>query len=207
VKQLVSDGLVDPDRIGIIGFSQSCFYAMETLTTGSLHIKAASVTGCGALESYVQFILFMTDRTVDTNAPAFEANSVIGAAPFGKGLQQWLKRSPGFNLDRITSPLLVATQGSQNVLSMWEWYAGVLYLHKPVELVLFTVGEHVFTNPAARMASQGGSVDWFRFWLKDEEDSDPRKVGQYKRWRDLRKMQAENDAKDKAAKEKAAAPN
>src|SRR5205807_50835 len=42
--QLVSEGLVDPEKIGIIGFSRSCFYVMETLTTGTLPIKAASIT-------------------------------------------------------------------------------------------------------------------------------------------------------------------
>jgi hypothetical protein len=46
-----------------------------------------------------------------------------------------------------------------------------------------------------RMASQGGSVDWFRFWLQGYEDPDPAKAGQYKRWRELRKLQAENDKK------------
>ena len=34
-NQLISEGLVDPERIGIIGFSRTCFYVMETLTTGS----------------------------------------------------------------------------------------------------------------------------------------------------------------------------
>jgi hypothetical protein len=28
-------------------------------------------------------------------------------------------------------------------------------------------------------------VDWFRFWLKNEEDPDPAKAEQYKRWREL----------------------
>ena len=58
---------------------------------------------------------------------------------------------------------------------------------------MLNTDEHVLTNPAVRMASQGGSVDWFRFWLKDEEDSDPAKAEQYKRWRELRKMQEAND--------------
>lgn len=44
VSRLVSEGLVDPERIGIIGFSRSCYYVMEALTTSSLHINAASVT-------------------------------------------------------------------------------------------------------------------------------------------------------------------
>jgi len=86
---------------------------------------------------------------------------------------------------------------------MWEPYAGLRYLQKPVDLLMLNTDEHLLTNPAIRMASQGGAVDWFRFWLQDYEDTDPVKVEQYKRWRELRKMQAENDAKDKTAKEPA----
>ena len=49
-------------------------------------------------------------------------------------------------------------------------------LHKPVDLVMLNTDEHVLTNPAVRMASQGGSVDWFRFWLKDERIPTPPKL-------------------------------
>jgi len=59
--------------------------------------------------------------------------------------------------------------------------------------------EHVLTNPAVRMASQGGSVDWFRFWLQDYEDPDPTKTEQYARWRELRKLQEESEKKSPAA--------
>ena len=34
-NQLVSDGLVDREKIGIIGFSRTCFSVMEMLTTSS----------------------------------------------------------------------------------------------------------------------------------------------------------------------------
>jgi hypothetical protein len=51
-------------------------------------------------------------------------------------------------------------------------------------------------KPRERLVAQQGLVDWFLFWLKDEEDPDPAKAEQYARWRELRKMQAENDAKD-----------
>ena len=39
------------------------------------------------------------------------------------------------------------------------------------------------------MISQQGNVDWFCFWLEDEEDPDPIKAEQYKRWRELRGLQ------------------
>ena len=69
---------------------------------------------------------------------------------------------------------------------MWEPYAALRYLSKPVDLIVLKDAEHILSNPAARMASQGGTVDWFRFWLQDYEDSDPAKVEQYKRWETLR---------------------
>jgi hypothetical protein len=62
-------------------------------------------------------------------------------------------------------------------------------------------------KPWERIVSQQGLVDWFRFWLKREEDPDPAKAKQYPRWRGLKKLQDENDAKDKAAREKPAALN
>jgi dipeptidyl aminopeptidase/acylaminoacyl peptidase len=184
-SQLVAEGLVDPEKIGIVGFSRTCFYVMETLTTGSLHLKAASITD-GFMVDYLQYLLW--DNST-------ESDPMIGAKPFGEGLQQWLKRSPGFNLDKVNAPLLVVGRGPWGVLGMWQPYIGLRYLHKPVDLVMLNTDEHVLSNPAVRMASQGGSVDWFRFWLQEYEDPDPAKADQYKRWRELRKMQAENESR------------
>jgi dipeptidyl aminopeptidase/acylaminoacyl peptidase len=182
VNQLVSEGLVDPERIAIIGFSRTCFYVMEALTASSLHFKAALITD-GLMATYLQYI-----TTIDAfeNEIPRQFDSMIGASPFGEGLQQWLKRSPAFNVDKITAPLLVVAEGRSSLLFMWEPYAGLRYLHRPVDLIILNMDEHVLTNPAVRLASQGGSVDWFRFWLKDEEDVDPAKAEQYARWRKLR---------------------
>jgi len=60
---------------------------------------------------------------------------------------------------------------------------------------MINTDEHVITNPVERLASQGLSVDWFRFWLQGYEDPDPAKTEQYKRWRELRALQAENEKK------------
>ena len=58
---------------------------------------------------------------------------------------------------------------------------------------LLNSDDHVLTNPVARMASQGGSVDWFRFWLQGYEDPNPTKADRYKRWRELKTLQVENE--------------
>jgi dipeptidyl aminopeptidase/acylaminoacyl peptidase len=184
-RKLIADGAVDPENIGIIGFSRTCYYVMHMLTTNSLHFKAASITD-GVMMDYFLYML----------APSEEPERVIGAKPFGEGRQEWLKHSPSFNLDKVSTPLLVnALSGRAGALVMWSPYSELHYLHKPVELMVFNDPEHVLSNPAARMASQGGSVDWFRFWLQGYEDPDPVKAEQYKRWRELKRMQGENDKK------------
>jgi len=60
-------------------------------------------------------------------------------------------------------------------------------------------GAHILQNPAQRLASQGASVDWFCFCLKDEEDQSTAKAEQYMRWRELRKLQQQNSKKPQAS--------
>jgi dipeptidyl aminopeptidase/acylaminoacyl peptidase len=180
VEQLTADGLVDPERVGIIGFSRTCFYVLEALTTSTLHFKAASITD-GVNEGYLQYIL---DVDSSGGFVARDADATIAAQPFGVGLLRWLQRSPEFNMDKITTPLQVVALGRRSVLSMWEPYATLRYLKKPVDLVVLNSAEHILTNPAARMASQNGTIDWLRFWLQDYVD--PAKVEQYKSWETMR---------------------
>jgi dipeptidyl aminopeptidase/acylaminoacyl peptidase len=191
VGKLVADGLVDPDRLGIIGFSRTCYHVLEALTASTLHFKAASITD-GVNVGYLQYL---TGVDAGGNAFAHEFDAMIGARPFGDGLQQWLKRSPEFNITKITTPLQVVALDPSSVLGMWEPYAALRYLGKPVDLIVLGDGTHILTNPGDRMASQGGTVDWFRFWLTGQEDADPAKKEQYARWRELRKLQEENEKK------------
>jgi len=54
--------------------------------------------------------------------------------------------------------------------------AALRALKKPRSWLLLNTDEHVLTNPAMRLASQGGSVDLFRFGLQDYERPDPDKA-------------------------------
>jgi dipeptidyl aminopeptidase/acylaminoacyl peptidase len=182
-KQLVADTLVDPNNIGLIGFSRSCFYVLETLTRSSYPFKAALI-GDGVTYGYLEYVLWPSP---------LKTESVIGAAPFGVGLQKWFELSPGFNLDKVKPPVMVVAHGRISTLSMWEPYALLYSMKKPVDLVMLKTDEHVVTNPVERVASQTLSVDWFRFWLQGYEDPDPAKTEQYRRWHELKKMQAENE--------------
>jgi hypothetical protein len=184
VKQLVSDGLVEPDRIGIVGFSRTCYYTLEAITTSKIHFGAASITD-GIDIGYWQYIL-------DDKIYSPDFISAIGAAPSGEGLQQWIRRSPEFRMHKVTTPLLVVGVGQAGMLSEWGAYSTLWHMDKPVDLIELKEGTHPLTNPAQRLVSQGSTVDWMCFWLLGEEDPDPAKKERYARWQRLRELQEQS---------------
>ena len=186
IARLTSEGLVDPDKIGIIGFSRSCYHVESALIKHPRRFAAAAIAD-GVDESYLQSLLF----------PALqkEGEAIYGAKPFGEGLRTWVDRAPGFHLDRIQTPLRIEAISPMSVLGEWELYSSLRTQKKPVDLIYIPDGQHTLQKPLDRMASQQGNVDWFRFWLNGEEDPDPGKARQYARWRELRALHEENQKK------------
>ena len=84
------------------------------------------------------------------------------------------------------------------MLGSWEWYSCLQRLEKPVDFIYLPDAAHILVRPSDRMVSQQGTLDWFRFWLQGYEDPDPVKAEQYKRWRELRKLD-EKDRQSRAA--------
>jgi dipeptidyl aminopeptidase/acylaminoacyl peptidase len=189
IDYLDQKGVIDRDRVGLIGFSQTCLYVQYTLTHSKYKI-AAAVAADGIDGGYFQYMAFAN------SSPYMESirEGLIGAPPFGGGLRLWLDRSPGFLLDRVKTPILIQAIRATSLPDEWEWFAGLSRLNKPVDFVYIPSGYHILQKPWDRMVSQQGDVDWFRFWLKGEEDPDPAKAGQYTRWNSLRVL-ANQDSK------------
>jgi dipeptidyl aminopeptidase/acylaminoacyl peptidase len=180
IDDLDAKGLIDRQRVGIIGFSRTCLFVQYMLTHSTYHLAAASVTD-GMDGGYFQYLLLFSQFGWSNPNEA-----INGGVPWGKGLDSWFRRSPGFNVDKVQTPVRIMAENPSVALFEWEWHAALLRLHKPVEMVMTRNGEHILQKPWERMVSQQGNVDWFAFWLKREEDPDPAKARQYLRWRKLR---------------------
>jgi len=191
IDLLTSEELIDPARVGIIGFSRTGYHVEGALIKDPARFAAATIAD-GNDESYLQYL----ENSVDGTDRTPEEEVIHGTKPFGTGLKAWTKEAPDFNLDKIRAPLLLeATSGIASVLGEWEIYASLRLQGKPVDLISYPDGEHVLRKPLERLASQQGNVDWFRFWLKGEEDPDPAKAAQYARWRELHRLQEQNGKK------------
>ncbi len=184
IEYLDQKGLIDSRRVGLIGFSRTGLYVRYAVTHSKYHFAAASVMDATD-GGYFQYLASF--NVAPGWAESYER--LNGGLPYGQGLSSWMKNSPGFNIDRVQTPFrIVAPRSSSSVLSEWEWFAALTRLGKPVELVVLEDGVHILQKPWDRIVSQQGNVDWFAFWLKGEEDSDPSKAEQYARWREMREQ-------------------
>lgn len=179
IDYLDGRGLIDRDRVGIIGFSRTVFHVEYTLTHSKYHITAATVAD-GFDGGYLNSILWGGQEE--------NYSSVIGGPPVGASLRLWLRNSPGFNLDNVTAVVRMEDYGSIGPLEGWEWFSGLLNLAKPVDFVWLPFGTHLLVKPWERFASLQGNVDWFAFWLKREEARSQSNTRQYDRWEELRTL-------------------
>lgn len=188
IAELDRRQLIDPARVGLVGFSRNGFYVEYTLTH-SEHPFAAAISADNWDPSYFQQTLVMANVAA--------ASATHGAEPFGEGLAAWLERAPGFSADRITSPLLMIEQSSGlfGVFTRWETYSRLRHLRRPVEFYVMPDadrhGAHNTQNPGQILAVMERATDWFDFWLNGREDPDPARSEQYEGWRRLRALQAE----------------
>lgn len=184
INLLDSEGLIDRDRVGIVGFSRTVSMVAYTLTHSRYRFAAASLVD-GVDAGYFQEIAYPDI--------AWDFDRIYGgAAPFGPGLTSWLKECPSFSLENVNAPVRLLALSPSGILTQWEWYAALALQKKPVEYdFLPDEGDgdnHLLVKPWEREIAQQGLLDWFVFWLKGEEDFDPSKRDQYARWRKLREL-------------------
>jgi hypothetical protein len=183
--QLSSSGLVDRDKVALAGFSLNGYWVEYTLEHSSFPF-AAAVAADNYDASYIQSAL-SNWRTDD--------EQVNGASAFGAGLQEWLKRAPGFNAERIHTPLRIIGQsgGILMIIAEWEMFSRLRHLHKPVDLYMMPDANkypsHTPQNPRQIMAIQEAVIDWLSYWLTGREDPNPAKRAQYARWHAFRASQ------------------
>lgn len=191
IRNLSAQGLIDPSKVGIIGFSRTGWYVEFMLTQSSFHFAAASVADNVEYSLGEYWLL---------NEASSGYDNIYGGSPYGPALKNWIRYSVSFNLDKIHTPLLTELMGhgvSDDVpgqippplAARYETLVGLAKLDRPSELYFFPNQGHQPDAPEARMESLQQNIDWFRFWLQGYEDPDPKRTEQYARWRRLRKEQ------------------
>jgi hypothetical protein len=179
VESLSDVGLIDRSKVGVVGFSWTCWYVVNALIKEPKLFSAATIAD-GLDNSYMQYLL-----TVDDPDLQAQMERIRGTSPFGVGLRRWIDQAPGFNLEQVQTPVRIEAMNPMSVLQEWELYSSLRSQNKAVDMIYFTQGTHIHQKPLERLESQQGDVDWFRFWLQSYIDPDPAKRAQFERWRKI----------------------
>ena len=211
VDALDRNGLIDRNKVGIIGFSRTGWYTEFLLAHARTHYAAATVAD-NVQYSVGEYWLNHDPETMN------ESNQLYGGPPYGNSLKNWIDYSVSFNLDRIHTPLLMEEMGHGNayddpnvvpvdLAAAFEVFTGLNAMSKPVEMYYYPNESHTPEHPLAKFETMQRNVDWYRFWLQGYERPNPEDPDQYKRWEHLRGMRDADAKATGQAQGEASKPN
>ncbi len=169
VDFLVARGVADPDRLGVMGWSNGGFLT-NCLITATDRFKAAS-SGAGVIDQVIQW------GVEDT--PGHVINFMKGALPWGN-LDEYRAGSPLYNLHKVITPTLIHVgehDARVQVAHSQTLYRGLKhYLDIPTELVIYPGEGHGLTTYKHRKAKMEWDIAWFDRYILETPDEDAEKT-------------------------------
>jgi dipeptidyl aminopeptidase/acylaminoacyl peptidase len=159
VDALIAKGIVDPNKLGAMGWSQGG-YISAFLTTHTDRFKAISV-GAGISDWTTYYV--STDITPFT--PQY-----LGATPWDDP-QIYAKTSPITTIRQAKTPTLIQHGSADRrvpVPDAFELYRGLLDQHVDARLILYSGFGHGIDKPKSALALVQANLDWFGHFIWNE---------------------------------------
>ncbi|QOY88577.1 S9 family peptidase [Paludibaculum fermentans] len=159
VDSLVAQGMVDPERVGCMGWSQGG-YISAFLTTGSDRFKAISV-GAGISDWMTYY--------VNTDIHPF-TRQYLKATPW-EDPEIYRKTSPITNIKQARTPTLIQHGGNDQRVPLpnaYELYQGLKDQGVEARLVVYKGFGHGINKPKQQRHVMEDNLAWFTKWIWGE---------------------------------------
>lgn len=176
LERVLARGDIDRQRIGITGLSDGATTARYALIAG-MKFRAASLSTCCR---YMPADLIYGGTVVADEFRSMGFPAVTEHRP-----EFYAPLSFPQAASRLHTPLLLQLSDEEGLFAL-ETFAALREHEVPVELRIFPDEYHLKWQPAHRSAVYTRNLDWFSFWLLNQEDADSAKQDQYQRWREWR---------------------
>ena len=156
VDDLVAKGLVDPERVGCMGWSQGG-YISAYVGLHSDKFRAVSV-GAGISDWYTY--------RVSNDIPYF-TDHYLGGTPWDRG-EVYEKTAPMSAIEKAHTPMLIQHGGKDQRVPLsdgMELYRALRDKGVPVEMFIYPEMAHPITKPRENRAVIQQNLDWFRHYL------------------------------------------
>jgi len=164
VDSLIARGLVDPEKIATLGWSNGSILSTSLITTYPDRYKVASV-GAGDVEWISDWGNVMFGDSFDSY--------YFGKSPF-EDPELYIRKSPFFKMDKIKAPVLIFHgTNDTNVppAQSWSYFRALQYYDKvPVKFVVFPGEPHGPRKLTHQMRKVEEEVAWFdKYFFKTEK--------------------------------------
>jgi dipeptidyl aminopeptidase/acylaminoacyl peptidase len=162
VDALVSRGIADPDRLGVMGWSYGG-YMTSWVITQTKRFKAASV-GAGVTN--------LMSFTGTTDIPSFVPDYFGGE--HWDVFDSWRTHSALFNIKGVTTPTLIQ-HGEADlrvpVSQGYELYNALKRQGVPVTMIVYPRQPHGIQEPKLMLDAMSRNVEWFDRWVLGKGES------------------------------------
>jgi dipeptidyl aminopeptidase/acylaminoacyl peptidase len=184
VTDLSQDGKLDPTRVGLTGQSLGANAGAYCISHSNSFSAAAFRHGSAPERARAE--LFDTSAWMHGPEGIYTKLQLpdLRNDPTGK----WDELSASHHARDINTPTLIQTDVAGGHLGALPLWSAMRREGKAIEMHIFPEDTHALIQPIHMLVNFERQLDWFRFWLKHEEDAAPSKRDQYARWHRLREL-------------------
>jgi dipeptidyl aminopeptidase/acylaminoacyl peptidase len=168
VEKVVSMGLVDKDRVGLVGHSwggyQTAFAPTQT------NIFAAAVAGA-PLTELMSMYLSIYWNSGGTDARIFEISQGRMEVPPWEDVEAYMRNSPVFNIMKLETPMLVTFGDKDGAV---DWHQGIVMYNaarrenKNLVMLVYEGENHGLAKRPNQIDYHRRVNEWFAHYLKGQ---------------------------------------
>jgi len=181
VEYLIAEGIAEPEKLGLIGQSHGGWLG-PLIMERFRRFQVASFA-----EGWSNWIVLYDLNSGSQNITIHD--KWMGASMYDAP-EAYVTASPDLHMRGVTTATLWEAGGLSDPHFVLPMGKAARRAGAPSEAVLYPRTHHSVVSPRVAHDAADRNLDWFRFWLQDRIDPDPRKAETYARWSSLKAARA-----------------